>query len=128
MSPTDEGELEPQEYMLLHHRCAICHWPSNRRGRWMELHHIIGGRGRKNIEANYLACCARCHRAIHDNLADYGTISKGAVLTAKQEEDGFVDVDRLAGLLRRKSLAYGLEPIPEKFLEDRRKNGGRPWP
>jgi hypothetical protein len=120
--------MEPQEYMLLRYRCAICHWPRDRPGRWMELHHIVGGRGRKNIEANYLACCCRCHSAIHNKLADYGTIPKGAVLAAKEEEDGFVDVDRLASLLRKKSLGYDLEPIPEKFLEDRRKNGGKPWP
>jgi hypothetical protein len=121
-------ELEPQEYMLLRDRCAICHWPAARPGRWMELHHIVGGAGRRNVAFNYLATCNRCHHAIHNRLPDYGEIPKGAVLTAKAEEDGRCDPERLAALTRRTALPYDREPIPPKFLEDRRQRGGAPWP
>lgn len=114
--------------MLLHPRCAICHWPAERRGRWMELHHIVGGPGRKNHAFNFLACCCRCHHAIHNKLPEYGSIPRGAVLTAKEEEDGACDPVKLAGLTRRKNLSYDKQPIPQKFLEDRRQKGGSPWP
>lgn len=114
--------------MLLRDRCAICHWPSRRPGRWMELHHIVGGAGRKNYEFNFLSCCSRCHHAIHNKLPDYGEIPKGAVLAAKLEEDGEVHPDKLAALKGRKNLPYEIEPIPAKFLADRRQKGGKPWP
>jgi len=123
-----DSELNPHDYMLLHSRCAICHWPANRPGRWMELHHIVGGAGRKNAAFNFLACCCRCHHAIHNSLPEYGTIPKGAVLSAKAEEDGTCQPEKLAGLTRKKNLSYEKEPIPRKFLDDRRKKGGSPWP
>jgi len=121
-------ELDPNEYMLLHERCAVCHWPSRRHGRWMELHHIVGGAGRKDLFENWLALCSRCHHAVHNKLPEYGEIPKGAVLSAKEEEDGSVDIETLASLRRRKALPYEKEPIPKKFLDDRRKQGGSPWP
>jgi len=121
-------EMEPQEYMALSDRCAICHWPVTRRGRHMELHHIVGGAGRKNCEENYLATCSRCHHAIHNKLPEYGEIPKGAVLTAKAEEDGHCDTKKLASLTGRKALAYEPCPIPEPFLKDRTRKGGDRWP
>jgi hypothetical protein len=65
---------------------------------------------------------------VHDRLPGYGELPKGSVLTAKVEEDGTLDLALLAGLKGRKSLPYEPEPIPEKFLADRLKNGGDPWP
>ena len=56
MDTAHEG-MSPNEYMLLHNFCAVCHWPAQRRGRWMELHHIVGGSGRKDVEINYLCLC-----------------------------------------------------------------------
>lgn len=122
--------LSPHDYMLLHPRCAVCHWPVERKGRWLELHHIVGGSGRKNPAdgSNWLAVCCRCHHAIHDRLPNYGELPKGAILTAKQEEDGFCDPAKLASLRGRKALPYEPCPIPEKFLKDRRRRGGDPWP
>lgn len=127
-SEASNEELDPQEYMLLHERCAICHWPARRPGRWMELHHIVGGPGRKDYAFNFLATCSRCHAAIHQKLPEYGEIPKGAVLSAKLEEDGECHPEKLAALKRRKGLPYDFEPIPKKFLEDRRRQGGKPWP
>lgn len=94
----------------------------------MELHHIVGGAGRKDLFENWLALCNRCHHAVHNKIPGFGEIPKGAVLTAKEEADGYVDVQKLAELRRRKALPYNREPIPDKFLEDRLRNGGDPWP
>ena len=127
MTPPEQT-ADPRDYMLLHPRCAICHWPAERRGRWMELHHIVGGPGRKKHAINFQASCCRCHHAIHNKLPEYGSIPRGAVLTAKEEEDGACDPVKLAGLTRRKNLSYDKQPIPQKFLEDRRQKGGSPWP
>lgn len=94
----------------------------------MELHHIVGGPGRKDMPENWISLCNRCHHAVHNRMADYGEIPRGAILIAKEEVDGFVDVDKLASLRRRKCLPYEREPIPKKFLDDRHRRGGDPWP
>jgi hypothetical protein len=122
------SEPDKQDYMMLHPYCAVCHWPADRRGRWMELHHIVGGSGRKDVVENWISLCNRCHHAVHNKLPEYGEIPKGAILEAKAEVDGEVDLEKLASLKRRKNLPYEPEPIPKKFLEDRRKQGGKPWP
>lgn len=123
-------EIDRNEYMMLHPYCAVCHWPSDRRGRWMELHHIVGGPGRKDLPngENWIALCCRCHHAVHDKLPEYGSLPKGSILTAKEEADGPVDQQRLAKLKNRKNLSYDPCPIPDKFLADRSHRGGRPWP
>jgi len=127
--PLDD-RLSPREYMELHKRCAVCHWPSSRKGRWLELHHIVAGPGRKDLPngESWLAVCNRCHTAIHNRLPEYGELPKGALLSAKEEEDGFVDVEKLAALKHRRALPYDQCPIPPKFLEDRTRRGGDPWP
>lgn len=125
---TNPEELSKDDYAMLHGRCAVCYWPLGRRGRTMEIHHIVGGPGRKDIPENWLLTCSRCHFAIHNKLPEYGELPKGSVLAAKWEEDGFFDPSVLAALKHRKNLPYEPCPIPEKFLEDRRKNGGPPWP
>jgi hypothetical protein len=117
--------------MMLHQRCAICHWPAQRKGRRLELHHIVGGPGRKNPPdgSNFLCVCGRCHDALHHQRhPGYPDLTKGSILTAKAEEDGFVDLDKLASLKGRKSLPYEPEEIPDAFIRDRLRNGGDPWP
>lgn len=125
-----ESGMTPQEYMLLHPRCAICHWPATRKGRSLELHHIIGGAGRKNLPdgSNFLCLCGRCHHFLHGVSEDKGGIPPGAILFAKIEEDGYVDLDKLAQLKHRNALPYDVCEIPEQYLEDRKRNGGKPWP
>lgn len=125
---SDEG-LSKGDYMLLHRECAVCWWPDNRTGRRLELHHIVGGSGRKDLAcgSNWVCLCSRCHRAVHDRLPEYGELPKGAILQAKEDADGRVDVELLASLKHRKALPYDQCDIPEKFLEDRIKNGGQMW-
>jgi hypothetical protein len=123
--------MTKQDYMLLHDRCAVCHWPMRRPGRWLELHHIVGGPGRKDLPdgSNWLTLCNRCHSSLHaEPIREYGPLPKGAILAAKEEEDGPVDVPKLAALRRQKWLTYDQCPIPETFLADRLRQGGDPWP
>ena len=127
--PAHNG-LTRQDYMLAHQRCAVCHWPAQRRGRWLELHHIIAGPGRKDLPGgeSWIALCCRCHHAVHDRLPVYGELPKGAILAAKEAEDGKVDESKLAALKGRKALPYSKCEIPDRFLADRTRRGGDPWP
>jgi len=125
---TSEQEFSKNDYMALHDRCAVCHWPARRQGRWLELHHIVGGPGRKDVPENWIALCCRCHRAVHDKLPDVGELPKGAVVSAKWEEDGEFDLAILAKLKRRHALPYDPEPVPDVFLSERHRNGGFSWP
>lgn len=96
----------------------------------MEIHHIVGGAGRKDLPsgANFVYLCSRCHHAVHATLPVLGELPKGAILTAKEEEDGSVDVAELAALRRRKALPYDQRSIPDAFLAERERRGGDPWP
>lgn len=126
----EEG-LTKGEYMLLHPRCAVCHWPAERQGRRLELHHIVGGAGRKDLPCggNWLCLCGRCHHALHAaRMPGYPDLTKGAVLRAKEEEDGPVDEPKLASLRRQRALTYDQCEIPEEYLADRYRRGGEPWP
>lgn len=125
-----DEQLTMNDYMLMHMRCAVCHWPAERKGRTLELHHIMGGVGRKNPPdgSNWLCICGRCHHYVHHVAEGKGGIPPGSILTAKEEEDGWCDPQKLAALKGRKALPYEAEPIPERFLNDRRKRGGEPWP
>jgi hypothetical protein len=126
---SDEA-LTRNDYMLLHGRCAVCHWPAERKGRWLELHHIMGGAGRKDLPLgeNWLCTCNRCHNHLHQLTVDRGGLAPGHIITAKEEEDGPIDEQKLAALRGRKSLPYERLPIPKKYLEDRTRRGGDPWP
>jgi hypothetical protein len=48
---------------------------------------------------------------------------------AKVEEDGTLDLEKLASLRGKKHLGYDPEQIPERFLSERNSNGGhQAWP
>lgn len=129
--PKDGEGITKHDYMLSHPRCAVCHWPAHRRGRRLELHHLVSGAGRKDLPGgrSWLVLCGRCHDALHhQRVPGYPDLTRGAVLTAKEEEDGPVDVQELAALKHRKGLPYDKCPIPAAFLADRLKQGGEPWP
>lgn len=131
MGDDAEPGLTKRDYMLMHGQCAVCHWPSERWGRWLELHHIVGGAGRKDLPdaSNWLSLCCRCHHALHaGRIPGYGDLPRGAILTAKEEADGPVDESKLAALRRRKALPYDKCEIPAAFLADRARRGGDPWP
>jgi len=94
----------------------------------MEIHHIVGAAGRKHDSFNLILLCARCHARVHTRVMDNPDIPRGAILTAKEEEDGSVDCDKLAALKHRRALPYEPEPIPDWYKEQRHRKGGDPWP
>lgn len=53
------------EWVELHRCCAICWWPESDGRRKLDVHHIIGGRGRKNDVRNYVRLCHRDHDILH---------------------------------------------------------------
>jgi hypothetical protein len=127
---SNDEHLTRQEYMATHLRCAVCYWPANRVGRCLELHHIVGGPGRYDIPggANWVTLCSLCHRSLHDKVAGICELPRGAILAAKLEEDGELDIDLLASLKHRKALPYDICPVPDEYKQLRSKNGGPAWP
>lgn len=123
---TANEDLTMGEYMLLHTRCAVCHWPQHKPGRTLQLHHIQGGAGRKNPPSgiNWICLCDICHGSVHGRIAGYEEIPRGAVLTAKEEEDGWVDEAGLAALKGRVGLPYDKCPIPAQYIAERKKHTG----
>ena len=97
--------------------------------RRMEIHHLVGGRGRKHDRRNLLSLCQNCHEVLHlgPKLTGLPDLNKGILLTCKQETDPeFYDPVFLASLLHKKWLGYDPEPVPEWYLQQRERNVG-PW-
>lgn len=115
-----------QEYAESHDRCAICHFRKYRPGRHMELHHVVGRYGKTpHDHRNLILLCNTCHWAIHNLVPPpFDGLSNSHILTAKQEEDGEVDLEFLASCRRRKHLGYDPEPIPQAYLDERVHNHG----
>lgn len=115
-----------QEYAESHDRCAICHFRKYRPGRNMEIHHVVGRYGKTpHDHRNLILLCNTCHWAIHNLVPPpFDGLSNSHILTAKQEEDGEVDLEYLASCRRRKHLGYDPEPIPQAYLDERVHNHG----
>jgi hypothetical protein len=97
--------------------------------RRMEIHHLVGGRGRKHDRRNLLSLCQQCHEVLHlgPKLTGLPDLNKGILLTCKQETDpDFFDPEFLASLLRKRWLGYDPEPVPQWYLDERQRNVG-PW-
>ena len=103
-------------------RCAVCHC---KRGRCdLQLHHIVGRRGRDpHHHRNLIALCRDCH---HEGAHGGGerALRQGHILTAKRDEDGEVDVKFLAGLMGRAGLRDDPMPLPEWVVDARKRNHG----
>lgn len=115
-----------QEYAESHDRCAICHFRKYRPGRHMELHHVVGRYGKNpHDHRNLIMLCNTCHWSIHNLVPPpFDGLSNSHILSAKQEEDGEVDLEYLASCRRRKHLGYDPEPIPQAYLDERIHNDG----
>jgi len=122
------GNKVCEEYRTTHHRCAVCHWPDDRWGRRLEVHHLVGGPGRKHLPFNLVLLCSRCHTCVHQRVHGHPDVPKGCLLAAKREEDGRVYPKRLAALKHQAALLYDEEPIPEFYKQERLRKGGDPWP
>lgn len=87
----------------------------------MELHHIVGRRGIDYHHPRNLICvCDECHLGYHSG--GQKTLNLGHILRAKEDEDGEVDLEFLAGLMRRVGLREDPQPLPRWVLEERELN------
>jgi len=110
-----------EAYRLLHPRCAMCYW-DGRGYAPLEVHHIVGRRGKGcHHEKNLLVLCRCCHDFYHSTPGP-NTLTLGHMLTAKLEEDGEVDVAYLAALKNRVGLHEDPLPLPDWVEADRLDN------
>lgn len=112
------------EYAESHSRCAICHFRKYRPGRRMELHHIAGRGGPSpHDHRGLIMLCNTCHWAVHNRVPPpFDGLGPAHILTAKQEEDGEVDLEYLASCRRKLHLGFDPEPIPQAYLDERTHN------
>lgn len=116
------------EWVQLHRCCAVCWWPESDGRRSLEVHHLVGGRGRKHDVRQYLRLCDRCHGVYHSGkvIGLFPDLTHGILLSTKQESDpDNYDPSFLASLRMKKHLGYDPEPVPEFYLEERQRNTGR---
>lgn len=122
---TKADRLLFQSFAAEFRSCAICWWPESDMRRRMEIHHLVGGAGRKHDRRNLLSTCSRCHGVLHDGRLEgnYPDLTKGMFLTAKQEADpDHFDPVFLASLKHKKWLGYDPEPIDPYYLAERETN------
>jgi hypothetical protein len=116
------------EWVQLHRCCAVCWWPESDGRRSLEVHHLVGGRGRKHDVRQYLRLCDRCHGVYHSGrvVGLFPDLTHGILLYTKQESDpDNYDPEFLASLRMKKHLGYDPEQVPEFYLQERQKNTGR---
>lgn len=112
-----------------HRCCAICHWPESDPRRRLEVHHIVGGAGRKHDIRNYLRICERCHAVYHSGrvVGLFPDLNIGILLEVKRECDpDNYDPTYLASLKHKKHLGHEPTPIPGFYTKERERNVG-PW-
>lgn len=120
----DRARQHMEVYAAQCMRCAVCWWRRGRAGRRLELHHIVGRRGLDyHHHRNLIAVCNECHGGYHSGGSR--SLSLGQILTAKEQEDGEVDLEFLAGLLRRVGLREDPAPLPAWVEQERAVNGRR---
>lgn len=113
-----------------HRCCAVCWWPESDGRRKLDVHHIVGGAGRKHDIRNYVRLCSNCHTVLHSGSKVTGLhdLSKGTLLAIKQECDPEnYDPVFLASLKMKKHLGYEPEPVPDYYLQQRELNV-QGWP
>lgn len=91
----------------------------------MEIHHLVQGAGRKHDRRALLSLCSNCHAVFHggSKITGLNDLNKGILLTAKLESDpDHYDPAYLASLKLKKHLGYEPEPIPDVYLEQRKRN------
>ena len=110
-----------EDYAFSHDRCAVCHYRKYRPGRRMEIHHIQGRRGKDpHDHRGLILLCNECHYGFHSGGKKNLDICQ--IITAKQEEDGEVDIEYLAGLRHRRALPCDPQPLPSWAIKEREDN------
>lgn len=117
------------EWVAEHRCCAVCWWPESDGRRGLEVHHLIGGAGRKHDVRQYVRLCDRCHGVLHSGkvYARQPDLDRRILLGVKQECDpDNYDPAFLASLKHKKHLGYDTAPLPDYYLEERQRNT-RSW-
>lgn len=120
-------KLALQEWLCLHRCCAVCWWPESDMRRRLEVHHLVGGAGRKHDIRQYVRLCDRCHGVLHSGkiFANVPDLTAAILLSTKLESDPEnFDPEFLASLKHKKHLGYEPEPVPEYYLQERENNVG----
>lgn len=115
-------------WVSLHRCCAVCYWPESDGRRGMEVHHLVGGAGRKHDIRNYLRLCERCHGVLHSGkiYSSQPDLDRRILLGVKQECDPEnYDPVYLASLKHKKHLGYDPAPLPEYYQDERQRNVGQ---
>jgi hypothetical protein len=113
------------EWVAEHRCCSVCWWPESDGRRRLEVHHIVGGAGRKHDIRNYLRLCDRDHHTLHSGNKLHPDLDNRILLGVKQECDpDNYDPEYLASLRHKKHLGYDPEPLPEYYLQERERNTG----
>ena len=123
MNKSDRAALI--EWVQLHRCCAVCWWPESDGRRKLDVHHLVGGAGRKHDARNYLRLCSNCHTVLHGGSRISGLIdlTPAILLSTKQECDpDNYDPAYLASLKRKKHLGYDPAPLPEFYKQQRELN------
>lgn len=113
------------EWVQYHRCCAVCWWPESDQRRRLEVHHLVGGAGRKHDVRNYLRLCNRCHGVLHSGKVYSGQpdLNNRILLSVKLDADpDNYDPVWLASLKHKKHLGYEPEPLPEYYAEERSRN------
>lgn len=108
-----------------HRCCAVCWWPESDGRRRLEVHHLVGGAGRKHDIRQYVRLCNRCHGVLHSGkiFGGFPDLTNAILLSSKQESDPEnYDAAFLASLRHKKHLGYDPEPIPQYYLDERELN------
>jgi hypothetical protein len=115
------------EWVQLHRCCAVCWWPESDGRRKLDVHHIMGGAGRKHDIRNYLRLCERCHGVLHSGkiYGRFPDLTNAILLSTKCESDpDNFDQKYLASLKHKQHLGYDPEPVPQYYLDERQRNIG----
>ncbi len=123
MNKQERAEL--LEWVQHHRCCGVCWWPESDGRRRLEVHHLVGGPGRKHDIRQYVRLCDRCHDVLHDGqvAGNFPPLYKGTLLHVKQECDpDNYDPVYLASLKHKKHLGYDPEPPDEWYLAERETN------
>jgi hypothetical protein len=120
-----QERIELQAWLEEHRSCGVCWWPESDGRRRLEVHHLVGGAGRKHDIRQYVRLCQNCHTVLHSGsfLTGLHDLTKPILLGVKQECDpSNYDPKFLASLKHKQHLGYEPEELPEAYKEERLRN------
>lgn len=120
-----QERIDLQNWLEEHRCCSVCWWPESDGRRRLEVHHLVGGAGRKHDVRQYVRLCNNCHTVLHSGskLTCLPDLNPRILLGVKRECDPLnYDPAFLASLKHKKHLGYEPEELPEFYKEQRIRN------